>query len=146
MGVIIASFPGCGMSYLEDNYGDKMKVVDHSVSDKKNEEYVEEVKGLVSDCDILFIRPNVSTLESLCDNGVDFDVFYPNFDKVQEIIEDCVKKRVPSKAIATLDHKYPDIIKALDAIDDEHCFKHKLAKGQYLCTDEQLSKFLKSYE
>ena len=134
------------MSFLQENYGDKMKITDHSVSDKKNEEYVEEVKGMVGDCDILFARPNISTLEALCDNGVDFDVFYPSNDKLSEVIEDCVKKKLPFKAISTLDQKYPDTIKQIDAIDDEHCFKHKLGKGQYLCTDESLSKFLKSFE
>ena len=145
MGVIIATVIGCGKSYLIHEYGDNMAVLDMTPQMGNSKDIADEASSRANDFDIVFVRANIGIVDALCDQGTDFDLFYPSKDKANQIVEDLVKKRLDFKAIQEFDNHIGDLIDQLDSIDSEHCFKHKLERGQYLCTDNALNGYLESF-
>lgn len=145
MGVIIATLIGCGKTHLMEKYGDNITVLDLTPELKNAKELADQVRNQVSDYDIVFVRADIGLVDALCDQGTDFDLFYPSRDKVNEIVEGLVIKRLDFKAIQKFDNDVPKLIEQLDTVDSNHCFKHKLERGQYLCTDEQLKNYLESF-
>lgn len=146
MGVIIATVIGCGKSYLMDEYGDRVTIWDMTPQMGNSEDIADEAASRANDFDIIFVRANIGIVDALCDQGTDFDLFYPSNDKVTEIVEGLVKKRLDFKAIQQFDNNVGDLIVQLDSVDSEHCFKHKLERGQYLCTDKALKGYLDSFK
>lgn len=145
MGIIIATVIGCGKTHLIKDYESVMSINDMTPVTKEPDEIAEEASNQAANYDITFVRGDLKIVEAICDKGVDFDLFYPSKEKVNEIVEGLVLKRLDFKAIQKFDNNVPKLIDQLDSIDDPHCFKHKLERGQYLCTDEMLYKYLESF-
>ena len=144
MGIIVSSMNGCGRTWLKSEYKQKAKFLDMSSEPLDSSEKLDGVIEQVGSYDIVFVDASQETINTLCDNNVDFDLFYPSRDRNNEIVESLVVKRWKSADIQKFDNKFNDAIDYIESIDDEHCFKHELKKGQFIGNNVAIINYLNS--
>ena len=136
MGVIVSVFPGCGREYLKKNCREGVTVENVRVSsfdkDEFPENYVDYVLSVVDKNDIVLISSHPAVCEELNKREVDFNLFYPERSRRNEIIENFVISRKPMKYIQEVDNKWTEWIDLIEERTLEHCFKHSLSKGQFI--------------
>ena len=157
MGIIISSFPGCGKTYLTNTYGDKVKIVDAMVEfrhvgeptgDGYEYDYnalVDEVMKNVSKYDIVFVPIDSKCLDVFNNRNIDYDIFYPSSERRGEFIENMVRKRTKPQGIMMLDRDFDKMIKAIDDIESENCYKHKMTEqGHFIGNDTAIMNYITS--
>lgn len=144
MGIIVSSMNGCGRTWLKSEYRQKAKFLDMSSQPLDSPEKLDEIVGRVGSYDIVFVDASKETIDMLCDNNVDFDLFYPSRERNNEIVESLVVKRWKSADIQKFDNDFHDTVDYIESIDDEHCFKHELKKGQFIGNNVAIINYLNS--
>lgn len=136
MGIIVSVFPGCGREYLKKNCREGVTVENVRISsfDENDfpENYVDYVLSVVDKNDIVLISSHPAVCEELNKREVDFNLFYPERSRRNEIIENFVISRKPMKYIQEVDNKWTEWIDLIEERTLEHCFKHSLSKGQFI--------------
>ena len=136
MGIIVSVFPGCGREYLKNNCREGVTVENVRISsfDENDfpENYVDYVLSVVDKNDIVLISSHPAVCEELNKREVDFNLFYPERSRRNEIIENFVISRKPMKYIQEVDNKWTEWIDLIEERTLEHCFKHSLSKGQFI--------------
>ena len=136
MGIIVSVFPGCGREYLKKNCREGVIVENVRISsfdeNEFPENYVDYVLSVVDKNDIVLISSHPAVCEELNKREVDFNLFYPERSRRNEIIENFVISRKPMKYIQEVDNKWTEWIDLIEERTLEHCFKHSLSKGQFI--------------
>ena len=144
MGIIISCFTGCGREFLKNTHGDKVKIfdavaempltdVDGKVNGDLLESYFNKVMSIVDENDIVFVDASTAVRDKLNENNVDYDVFYPSFERRGEFIENQVRKRTNPKIIRSLDKDFEKWVKEIDDDESPNCYKHKLNnQGEFI--------------
>ena len=144
MGIIISCFTGCGREFLKNTHGDKVKIfdavaempltdVDGKVNGDLLESYFNKVMSVVDENDIVFVDASTAVRDKLNENNVDYDVFYPSFERRGEFIENQVRKRTNPKIIRSLDKDFEKWVKEIDDDESPNCYKHKLNnQGEFI--------------
>jgi hypothetical protein len=136
MGIIVSVFPGCGREYLKKNCREGVTVENVRISsfdeNEFPENYVDYVLSVVDKNDIVLISSHPAVCEELNKREVDFNLFYPERSRRNEIIENFVISRKPMKYIQEVDNKWTEWIDLIEERTLEHCFKHSLSKGQFI--------------
>lgn len=144
MGIIISCFTGCGREFLKNTHGDKVKIfdavaempltdVDSKVNGDLLESYFNKVMSVVDENDIVFVDASTAVRDKLNENNVDYDVFYPSFERRGEFIENQVRKRTNPKIIRSLDKDFEKWVKEIDDDESPNCYKHKLNnQGEFI--------------
>lgn len=136
MGIIVSVFPGCGREYLKKNCREGVTVENVRISsfdeNEFPEKYVDYVLSVVDKNDIVLISSHPAVCEELNKREVDFNLFYPERSRRNEIIENFVISRKPMKYIQEVDNKWTEWIDLIEERTLEHCFKHSLSKGQFI--------------
>lgn len=147
MGIILASFRGCGKTYLTNSYRDKVKVYDateydHEISD---DDRVDDILNHTVDTDIVFTGIDDQTLDALDSRGVDYDVFYPAKERRGEFIENQVIKRSNPKIIQELDRYFEKWVDGIDERESSNCYKHKLNNnGEFISNSPIINTYINS--
>ncbi len=144
MGIIISCFTGCGREFLKNTHGDKVKIfdavaempltdVDGKINGDLLESYFNKVMSVVDENDIVFVDASTAVRDKLNENNVDYDVFYPSFERRGEFIENQVRKRTNPKIIRSLDKDFEKWVKEIDDDESPNCYKHKLNnQGEFI--------------
>jgi len=144
MGIIISCFTGCGREFIKNTHGDKVKIfdavaempltdVDGKVNGDLLESYFNKVMSVVDENDIVFVDASTAVRDKLNENNVDYDVFYPSFERRGEFIENQVRKRTNPKIIRSLDKDFEKWVKEIDDDESPNCYKHKLNnQGEFI--------------
>lgn len=147
MGIILASFRGCGKTYLSNLHRDKVKIYDatefdHEISD---DERVDDILNHTVDTDIVFTGVDDQTLDALDSRGVDYDVFYPSKERRGEFIENQVIKRSNPKIIQELDRYFDKWVDGIDEREAPNCYRHKLVnKGDFIGNSAIINTYISS--
>lgn len=157
MGIIISSFPGCGKTYLTNTHGDKVKVVDAMVAFRYAGEptddgyeydynaFVDEVMKNVEKYDIVFIPVDSQCLDAFNKRRIDYDIFYPSSERRGEFIENMVRKRMKPQGIMMLDRDFDKMVKEIDDMAFENCYKHKMTEqGHFIGNDTAIMNYITS--
>ena len=155
MGIIISSFPGCGKNYLMNTHGNKAKMVDavaefrhyrEPTDDTHDYDYNLFVDAMMKDIDkydIIFLPSDKKYLKVLNERNIDYDLFYPSKERRGEFIENMVRKRMKPQDIMILDRDFDKMIKELDDIEDENCYKHKMSEGgHFIGNDSSIMQYI----
>jgi len=131
MGIIISSFTGCGKTFLNNTYGEKVKIFD--ANNVNLDSSVNEVMGVVDDYDIVFIPASENIRELFNEQNIDYDVFYPSKERRGEFIENQVRKRARPDIIRDLDKNFEKWVQEIDDDESSNCYKHKLSNiGEFI--------------
>lgn len=156
MGIIISCFTGCGREFLKNTYGDKVKIfdavaeipltdVDGKVNGDLLESYFNKVMSVVDENDIVFVDASTAVRDKLNENNVDYDVFYPSFERRGEFIENQVRKRTNPKIIRSLDKDFEKWVKEIDDDESPNCYKHKLNnQGEFIGNTPIIMQYINS--
>lgn len=147
MGIILASFRGCGKTYLTNSQSDKVKVFDATEFDSEvsDNERVDDILNHTIDTDIVFVGVDDQTLDALDSRNVDYDVFYPSKERRGEFIENQVIKRSNPKIIQELDRYFDKWVDAIDEREAPNCFKHKMVnKGEFIGNSPIINTYISS--
>ena len=131
MGIILSCFKGIGKTYLENTQGKNAKILD--LSDYDGDDLIGAIKNGVNENDIVFVSCDEDIMESLNENGINYDVFYPSKDRRKEFIENEVRKHTKSSEIRNLDRNFEAMVERIDDVESENCFKHCLSNfGEFI--------------
>ena len=145
MGIIVSCFTGCGREYLKNIYGDKIKILD--ATDVSKENILNHVLSEVDKHDIVFIPSDDVIRDIFNENNVDYDIFYPSFERRGEFIENQVRKRSKPQDIRKLDTNFEKWIKSIDDDESPNCYKHKLIKqGEFIGNTPIIMSYINSLQ
>ena len=156
MGIIISCFTGCGREFLKNTHGDKVKIfdavaempltdVDGKVNNDLLESYFNKVMSVVDENDIVFVDASTAVRDKLNENNVDYDVFYPSFERRGEFIENQVRKRTNPKIIRSIDKDFEKWVKEIDDDESPNCYKHKLNnQGEFIGNTPIIMQYINS--
>jgi hypothetical protein len=143
MGIIISSFTGCGKTFLNHTYGDKVKIFD--ANNVNLDSIVNEVMGVVDDYDIVFIPASENIRELFNEQNIDYDVFYPSKERRGEFIENQVRKRARPDIIRDLDKNFDKWVQEIDDDESPNCYKHKLSNiGEFIGNSPIIMQYIDS--
>lgn len=143
MGILISSFTGCGKSFLNNTYGDKVKIFD--ASSVNLDSIVNEVMGVVDDYDIVFIPASEDIRSLFNEQNIDYDVFYPSKERRGEFIENQVRKRARPNIIRDLDKNFEKWVQEIDDDESPNCYKHKLSNmGEFIGNSPIIMQYIDS--
>lgn len=144
MGVIISGFPGCGMTWLKEEYGKKISIAKLNQEDFTSlEEYVNTIVEKSDTADIVLASTDKQVRKVLNDNEIDFDYFYPGESRRLEFLMNAVRKKNNMEANKKLDSEWVDMIEAVEAENFPHCRKHCLKNpGEYIGNDLMVKNFI----
>ena len=141
MGIILSCFKGIGKTYLTNTQGKNAKILDLSGYD--GDDFIETLLKSVNENDIVFVSCDSKVRETLNENGIDYDVFYPSKDRRKEFIENEVRKHTNSTEIRALDRDFEDIINDIDEDESNNCFKHCLSGfGEFIGNTPMLLSYI----
>ena len=148
MGIILSTFKGCGKTYFQNMYGNKVKTVDigKEYGEKSNyDDFADKILSVVNDYDIVFISATPSQMNALTERNVDFDVFYPSKERRKEFIENCVRKHERPNEIRALDQNFDKMIDEIESVEPECCYKHKLENfGEFIGNAPVIMQYVES--
>lgn len=143
MGIIISSFIGCGKTFLNNTYGDKVKIFD--ASNVNLDSIVNEVMGIVDNYDIVFIPSSENVRDLFNEQNIDYDVFYPSKERRGEFIENQVRKRARPNIIRDLDKNFEKWVQEIDDDESSNCYKHKLSNmGEFIGNSSIIMQYIDS--
>lgn len=143
MGIIISSFTGCGKSFLNNTYGDKVKIFD--ASSVNLDSIVNEVMDMIDDYDIVFIPASEDIRGLFNEQNIDYDVFYPSKERRGEFIENQVRKRAKPNVIRDLDKNFEKWVQEIDDDESPNCYKHKLSNmGEFIGNSPIIMQYIDS--
>ncbi len=144
MGVIISGFPGCGMTWLKEEYGKKISIVRLYQEDFVSvEDYVKAIKEKSDIADIVLASTDKEARKTLDKKEIDFDYFYPGESRRLEFLINAVRKNNKMEENKKLDKNWLDTIKELEAENLPHCKKHCLRNaGEYISNDLMVKNYI----
>lgn len=145
MGIIISSFVGCGRRYFQaENADKKLRMVNYLNDGEDDDSFVNGVLEKASDNDIVFVPADKRTRTVLNDNKIEYDVYYPSFERRGEFIENEVRKHTNPNIIRDINNNFREWIEDIDNDDSETCYKHKLVEsGKYIGNDPLMMAYVK---
>jgi hypothetical protein len=130
--ILISGFPGIGKSFVFDNSSLNISDSDSSKFPKENfpSNYMEHIKSIIDDKDIILISSHDIVRQALVDNGLPFILVYPDRSLKQEYIERFEKRGSPAEFISFLEKNWDMFIDQMEQQDN--CKKVVLNSGEYL--------------
>lgn len=144
MGIIVSSIIGCGTKELVDEYSSKINVIDMSHTNVSKAS-LNELEKKVDESDILIVNSTIETLNTLIDNDINFDIFYPSSSRRMEFMENAVREGKSFGEIRDLDLEFSNIIDSIDSLKSSAIHKHKLgSKNQYIWNSPMILEYIKN--
>lgn len=114
---IVSGFPGVGKSYSAGKHQEWFKISD---SDSSNfswlpdgtrhpdfpQNYIEHMKGVGDDYDIIFVSSHKAVRDSLLENKLPFTVIYPHRSLKAEYLERYRKRGSPEAFVSMMDQNW----------------------------------------
>lgn len=144
MGIIVSSIIGCGTKELVDEYSSKINVIDMSHVNV-GDDSISELEKKVDESDILIVNSTLETLNTLINNNINFDIFYPSSSRRMEFMENAVREGKSFSEVRDLDLEFSNIIDAIDSLKGSAIHKHKLGnKNQYVWNSPIILEYIKN--
>ncbi len=142
---IVSAFPGCGKSFLTENFDADGPVLDSDSSGyswlqaedgskvrnpdfPKN--YVEHIEQNIGSAALIVVSSHAEVREPLADEGIDYTLVYPEPALKEDYLERFQRRGSPAAFVNLLDNKWDDFIGDLES--DPSPKKVILGPGQYL--------------
>lgn len=145
--IIVSAFPGMGKSYAYNLLKNDIKVLDSDSSkfDKDNFpwNYIEHIKDNIDNCDIIFVSSHKEVRDTLNNEGIDFDLFYPAKERRNEFLQNYVSRHSPRNLIMKIDNNWNKWIDEIETEDNPHCHLHCLREqGQFIGNNPMIMQFV----
>lgn len=147
MGIIISSFRGCGKTYLQNTYGDKIVIKESIPSGDIDNTYVQNTLDLTDKSDIVFVPSTKEVRNALNEHNVDYDLFYPSKNRRLEFVENQARKRMKMQSIQEMDNNFDKWIDEIDSDESNNCFKHKLEnRNEFIGNDSTIMNYINNIQ
>ncbi|MES2971504.1 MAG: hypothetical protein V4702_04230 [Patescibacteria group bacterium] len=142
---IVSAFPGCGKSFLTENYDSTSPVLDSDSSGYswlhqddgtkvRNPDfprnYLDHIQSNIGEAAIILVSSHAEVREALAEEGIDYTLVYPETELKQDYLERFQRRGSPAAFVDLLDRKWDEFIGDLEC--DATPRKVVLGQGQYL--------------